>query len=168
MTFPDLRVGSGFDVHPLVEGRPLVIGGVTIPYPRGLVGDSDGDVLYHATADAILGGSGNGDLGVHFPPGDTRWVGLDSGVLVTTARTLAEQSGFRLVNVDATVVAQQPKLRPFFEEMRMNLARLLDLDLDRVNVKAKSTDGLGFLGRREGIAALVTALVARPPAPGSI
>jgi 2-C-methyl-D-erythritol 2,4-cyclodiphosphate synthase len=153
------RVGEGYDVHRLVEGRRLILGGVEIPSERGLEGHSDADALAHAVGDALLGAIGAGDLGQHFPSSDERWRGAPGAVLLGRIAERVRAAGYALVNVDATVVAQRPRLAPFAAEMRKGLARMLAVDEARVNVKLKSTDGLGSIGRGEGIAALAVALV---------
>lgn len=148
------RVGLGFDVHPLVEGRSLVLGGVTVPSALGLGGHSDADVLSHAIGEALLGALALGDLGRHFPDTDPRYAGVSSLALLAAVLGLVEARGGRLVNVDATVVAQAPRLGPFLDDMAKRLADTLRLPPDRVSVKAKSPEALGTLGRHEGIAAL--------------
>ena len=153
------RVGLGFDLHPLVAGRPLVLGGVTVPSGRGLDGHSDADVLTHAIAEALLGALALGDLGRHFPESDPRYRGVSSLALLRHAVELVAARGGRLVNVDATVLAEAPRLAPHLAEMAKRLAEALGLDVDRVSVKAKSPEGLGLLGRREGIAAMAVASV---------
>lgn len=158
---PDIRVGTGFDAHAFAEGRPLILGGVVIPHTHGLAGDSDADVLFHAVADALLGAAALGDLGRYHPPSDPRGQGLDSGVILAemTAKVTAER--WAAVNVDVTIIAQKPKLAPYLDAMRHHVARHTGVALERVSVKAKSTDGLGFTGRGEGIAAIATVLLAR-------
>lgn len=158
---PDLRIGSGFDTHALVPGRPLILGGVTIPYERGLAGDSDADALLHACADALLGAAALGDLGRFYPPGAPSSQGLDSRRIIREIHTRVRADGWSVVNIDTTVIAQAPRLGPHLDAMRQSLAELLALPLDRTSVKAKSTDKLGFLGRAEGIAAMATVLLAR-------
>ena len=160
MPFP-FRIGQGFDVHALVEGRPLIIGGVNIPHTHGLLGHSDADVLLHAVTDALLGGSGLGDIGRHFPDTDPAYDGADSRVLLRAATAMAADAGWRVVNVDATVHAQAPKIGPHAETMVENIAADLGVDANCVNVKAKTNEGLGHLGRKEGIAASVVVLLAR-------
>lgn len=155
-----IRVGQGFDVHALVQGRPLIIGGVTIPHTHGLAGHSDADVLLHAVTDAVLGAAGLGDIGRHFPDTDPAFKGADSRVLLRAAMDKVRQAGWRVVNVDATVHAQAPKIGPHAEAMVANIAHDLDIDRQMVNIKAKTNEGLGHLGRREGIAANVVALLA--------
>jgi 2-C-methyl-D-erythritol 2,4-cyclodiphosphate synthase len=154
-----MRIGHGYDVHRLVEGRKLILGGVDIPYERGLLGHSDADVLLHAISDAILGAIGEGDIGRHFPDTDPRYSGADSLMLLAHVMKLAKDKGYTLGNVDATIVAQRPKLAPHIPLMRENIAAVLGGDLDRVNVKATTTEELGFAGRGEGIAAYSVALL---------
>lgn len=148
-----IRIGQGFDFHPLVEGRKLILGGVEIPYERGLGGHSDADVAAHALANAILGALGEGDLGRHFPDSDPRYKGADSIMLLREVWKLARDRGFRLGNADVTIFAQKPKLAPHLDQMRLNLARALDADSKLLNVKASSPEGLGALGRGDGMAA---------------
>lgn len=157
----DIRVGQGFDVHALVEGRDLIIGGVTIPHTHGLAGHSDADVLLHAVTDALLGAAALGDIGRHFPDSDPRYKGADSRVLLRDAMTLVAGLGWRVVNVDATVHAQAPKIGPHAAAMVANIAADLNLETDRVNIKAKTNEELGYLGRKEGIAATVAVLLWR-------
>ncbi len=156
-----IRVGNGFDVHALVEGRRLVLGGVTIPHDRGLDGHSDADVLLHAVCDALLGALALGDLGRHFPDTDPQWKGVDSRVLLRHVAALAQASGWTIGNLDVTVIAQAPKLAPHVGEMVQNIARDLTCDAGAVSVKATTTERLGFTGRGEGIAALATVLLVR-------
>jgi 2-C-methyl-D-erythritol 2,4-cyclodiphosphate synthase len=153
------RVGFGFDLHPLVAGRPLVLGGVTVPSEVGLDGHSDADVLSHAVAEALLGALALGDLGRHFPDTDPRWRGVSSLVLLKEALDLVAARGARLVNVDATVLAQAPRLALLLPEMAKRLFDTLGIAVDFVSVKAKSPEGLGLLGRREGIAAMAVVSV---------
>lgn len=160
MTVP-FRVGQGFDVHALVEGRPLVLGGVCIPHTHGLKGHSDADALLHAITDALLGAAGLGDIGRHFPDTDPAFKGADSRVLLRAAYEKVLQAGWEAVNIDATVHAQAPKIGPHAAAMVANIALDLGLPHDAVNIKAKTNEGLGYLGRREGIAATVVALLAR-------
>ena len=156
-----VRIGNGFDVHALVAGRKLVLGGVTIPYERGLAGHSDADALLHAVCDAILGALALGDLGQHFPDTDPRWKGADSRVLLRHVGSLATAQGWRIGNLDATLIAQAPKLAPHVPAMRANLAADLGCAIGDVSVKATTTERLGFTGRGEGIAALATVVVLR-------
>jgi 2-C-methyl-D-erythritol 2,4-cyclodiphosphate synthase len=157
------RVGNGFDAHALVSGRRLVIGGVLIPHERGLQGHSDADVLLHAICDAVLGALGAGDIGAHFPDSDPRYQDADSRTLLRAVWKLAVAQGYSLGNADGTIIAQAPKMAPYIGQMRANVAADLGADVDRVNVKATTTDGLGFSGRGEGIAALATVLLIRSP-----
>jgi 2-C-methyl-D-erythritol 2,4-cyclodiphosphate synthase len=159
---PLMRIGNGFDVHAFATGRPLVIGGVTIPFDRGLAGHSDADVLLHAIADAVIGALALGDIGVHFPDTDARWKGADSRMLLRHVAGLARERGYAIGNVDATVVAQAPRLRPYVDAMRGNIAADLGCDPSAVSVKATTTERLGFTGREEGIAALATLLLVSP------
>ena len=160
-----IRIGTGFDVHALVAGRRLVIGGVTIPWERGLEGHSDADVLLHAIGDAILGALALGDLGKHFPDTDPRWRGADSRALLRHVADLMAGTGFAIANVDATVIAQAPKLAPHVQEMRRNIAADLGCGPDAVSVKATTTEKLGFTGRGEGIAAMASVLLSAPDRP---
>jgi len=157
----DFRIGQGYDVHALVVGRPLILGGVRIPFERGLEGHSDADVLLHALGDALLGAAGLGDLGSHFPPDDERWRDVDSGDLLRRIVAWVGERGFRVVNCDATVVAERPKLLPYREAMRERVAELLAVDSEVVSLKATTHERLGALGRGEGIAALAVVLLVR-------
>lgn len=152
-----VRTGLGYDCHQLIEGRPLVLGGVTIPHSHGLLGHSDADVLTHAVIDALLGAAGLADIGTHFPDTDERYRGADSLELLRVAVGLVGDAGFSVVNVDATVVIERPKLAPAREEMRSNLAVAMDVEVGRVNVKATRGEGMGFIGRLEGAASLAIA-----------
>jgi 2-C-methyl-D-erythritol 2,4-cyclodiphosphate synthase len=154
-----MRIGNGYDVHRLVAGRKLILGGVDVPHPKGLLGHSDADVLLHALSDAILGAIGEGDIGRHFPDSDPAYKGADSLKLLRHVMDLADAKGYRIANVDTTIVAQRPKLAPYIPQMRLNIARALDTGEDRVNVKATTTEELGFAGRGEGIAAYAVALL---------
>jgi len=154
-----IRVGQGFDVHQLVEGRPLIIGGIEIPYEKGLLGHSDADVLLHTVADACLGAIGEGDIGKHFPDTDPNFKDADSAKLLTHVWSLVKAKGFELGNIDCTIIAQKPKMAPHIEKMRERIAQLLEADISQVNVKATTTEKLGFTGRQEGIASLATVLV---------
>ena len=156
----NLRIGNGFDVHAFASGRPLVIGGVTIAHDRGLEGHSDADVLLHAIADAILGALAQGDLGRHFPDSDPRFKDADSRRLLRDVAAMMTAQRYRIGNVDATLIAQAPKLAPYVDAMRANIATDLGCDRSRVSVKATTTERLGFTGREEGIAALATVLIA--------
>lgn len=148
-----IAVGQGFDVHQLVEGRPCIIGGVTIPYEKGLLGHSDADVLLHAVTDAILGALGLGDIGRHFPDTDPAFKDADSLKLLEHVWALARERGYKLGNIDSTIIAQKPKMAPYIPQMTEIIARALEADMSKVNVKATTTEQLGFPGRGEGIAA---------------
>lgn len=160
----DYRIGQGYDVHALVPGRPLVIGGVTVPYERGLLGHSDADVLLHAITDALFGAAALGDIGRHFPDTDERFAGADSRVLLRECAARLAKAGFAIQNVDSTVIAQAPKLAPHIDAMRANIAEDLGLPLARVNVKAKTNEKLGYLGCGEGIEAQAVVLLRGPNA----
>lgn len=160
-----MRIGQGYDVHKLVEGRRLVLGGVEIPYERGLLGHSDADVLTHALMDALLGACALGDIGHLFPDNDPAYAGADSLRLLERVVELLGENGFRVGNADMTIVAQAPKLAPFVPEMRENLARRLKVAPDRVSVKATTEEHLGFTGRGEGIAAQAVCIVGEPGDP---
>ncbi len=154
-----MRIGHGYDVHQLVTGRKLILGGVDIPYEKGLLGHSDADVLLHAISDAILGALGEGDIGKHFPDTDPAYKGICSVKLLRHVMSLANARGYRIGNVDATIVAQRPKLAPYIPEMRAIIAEALGCEQGRVNVKATTTEQLGFAGRGEGIAAYSVTLL---------
>ena len=154
-----MRIGHGFDAHALVAGRKLIIGGVEIPHDKGLAGHSDADVLIHAVCDALLGAAGLGDIGTHFPDSDARYKDIDSRKLLREVAGLLRGKRFRTVNVDATIIAQAPRMAPHLGAMRTHLAADLGVDVDAVNLKAKTTERLGFVGRGEGIAAEAVALV---------
>ena len=154
-----MRIGQGFDAHRLIEGRPLILGGVEVPHDRGLDGHSDADVLFHAVADAVLGALGAGDLGRHFPSSDERWRGVDSGRIVDHVVGLIDEQGYRLGNLDATLIAQAPRLAIHVPAMQKNLAERFGTGTERINVKVTSTDHLGALGREEGIAGLAVVLL---------
>ena len=156
-----VRTGIGYDVHRFADGRALVLGGVTIPSARGLLGHSDADVLLHAVADAVLGAAALGDIGTHFPPSDQRWAGADSTDLLRRVHTLVAEAGYRVLNVDATIIAEAPKVMPHAPAMRARIAFCLALDLSAVNVKATTNEGMGFIGREEGVAALAVATLGR-------
>lgn len=154
-----LRIGQGFDVHAFTSGEFVTLGGVKIPHTQGVLAHSDGDVLLHAVCDALLGAAALGDIGTHFPDSDARWKGADSRAFVRHVRTLLNERGYTVVNVDATVIAEAPRLGKYREAMRLNLAADLLLDLERVNIKATTTEKLGFIGRSEGIACQAIALI---------
>ncbi len=154
-----MRVGFGYDVHPFVAGRPLFLGGIKIPHPFGLRGHSDADVLLHAICDALLGAMGEGDIGKHFPDTDPQYKGIESTLLLKKVMTRLKERGFHLLNLDSTIVAEKPKLIDFIPQMVKRIAHILETDLGKVNVKATTTEGLGFTGRNEGIAAYAVTLV---------
>ena len=156
-----VRIGHGYDVHRLVEGRRLILGGVDIPWERGLLGHSDADVLTHAVMDALLGAAGLGDIGQHFPDTDPDYAGADSLRLLAHVTALLKERGFTVGNVDATILAQRPKLAPHIPQMRDNLARVMGVDVSQVNVKATTEESLGFTGSGEGMAAHAVALIER-------
>ena len=154
-----LRIGHGYDVHRLVEGRPLIIGGVNVPFEMGLLGHSDADVLTHAIMDALLGAAALGDIGRHFPDSDEAYRGADSLHLASHVAQLLKQNGYAIVNIDATLIAQRPKIAPLIEEMRQNLARALCIDVGQINVKATTEEHLGFTGEGLGMAAHAVCLI---------
>jgi 2-C-methyl-D-erythritol 2,4-cyclodiphosphate synthase len=154
-----VRIGQGYDVHRLVEGRPLIIGGLTLPYEFGLDGHSDADVLLHAISDALLGAIGEGDIGHHFPDTDPEFKGADSKVLLKRVWKMVQEKGYRLGNLDACIIAQKPKMAPYIKEMQEKVAELLESDVNQVNIKATTTEKLGFTGRGEGIAAEAVCLL---------
>lgn len=156
-----MRIGQGFDVHALVPGRKLIIGGVDIPFARGLLGHSDADVLLHAVTDALLGAAGLGDIGRHFPDSDPRFKDADSRQLLREADRLIREAGYHTVNIDATVIARAPRMAPHVAAMAANIAADIGIEAGCVNIKAKTTESLGFTGRGEGIAAQVIALIER-------
>ncbi len=162
-----MRIGQGFDAHRLVEGRKLIIGGVTIPHPRGLEGHSDADVLLHAICDALIGAAALGDIGKHFPDSDPQYKGVDSRKLLRATSALLARHGWGLVNLDATIIAQEPRMAPHVAAMAANIAADLGVQPECVNVKAKTTEKLGFTGRGEGIAAEAVALIDVLPADNS-
>ena len=154
-----MRIGMGYDVHKLVEGRDLIIGGVTIPYEKGLLGHSDADVLLHAISDALLGAAALGDIGKHFPDSDPAYKGISSLLLLKKVGELIAEQGFFIENIDATIIAQKPKMAPYLQEMRENIAGVLQIDVSQVNVKATTEEGLGFTGAGEGIASQAVCLL---------
>ncbi len=154
-----MRVGVGFDAHRFTEGRPLVLGGVEIPYPLGLAGHSDADVIIHAIMDAILGALGKADIGYHFPDTDLKYKGVSSLILLSEVANIVREAGFLIVNIDAVAILEEPKLSPYREEMRKKIAGTLGINLEQVNVKATTTEGLGFTGAKEGVAAQAVALL---------
>lgn len=154
-----MRIGQGYDVHRLVEGRKLIIGGVEIPHEKGLDGHSDADVLIHAIMDALLGAAALGDIGVLFPDTDDAYKGADSMKLLEKVNEAILAEGYKISNIDATIIAQAPKMRPYIDQMRENIAKVLILGTDQVNVKATTEEKLGFTGRKEGISAIAVALL---------
>ena len=154
-----MRIGHGYDVHRLVEGRRLILGGVDIPHKKGLLGHSDADVLVHAIMDALLGAAALGDIGKHFPDSDPAYAGVDSLKLAAHVATLVRHHGYRIVNIDSTILAQAPKLAPHIETMRRNIANALGVELSAINVKATTEEGLGFTGEKLGIAAHAVCLI---------
>ncbi|MGE5455143.1 MAG: 2-C-methyl-D-erythritol 2,4-cyclodiphosphate synthase [Methylocystaceae bacterium] len=156
-----MRIGQGFDVHPLVAERKLILGGVEIAFDRGLLGHSDADVLVHAIMDSLLGAAAKGDIGQHFPPSDPQFAGANSLELLTKVRNLIREDGYRIVNVDATIIAEAPHLAPYIAAMREKLAPALDIPGGCISIKATTSEGLGFTGRGEGIAALAVALISK-------
>lgn len=157
-----MRIGTGYDVHKLVEGRKLILGGVEIPYEKGLLGHSDADVLAHAIMDALLGAAALGDIGKFFPDTDEKYRGADSLMLMREVRRILEEHFFLIENVDATIIAQAPKMRPHIDQMRQNIAEALQLDISQVSVKATTEERLGFTGRGEGISVQAAALITSP------
>jgi 2-C-methyl-D-erythritol 2,4-cyclodiphosphate synthase len=153
------RIGQGFDVHQLTEGRPLIIGGITIPYEKGLLGHSDADVLLHTISDACLGAIGEGDIGRHFPDTDPEFKDADSAKLMEHVWQLVKDRGYELVNADCTIIAQKPKMAPYIQQMKERIAELLNASPEQINVKATTTEKLGFTGRGEGIASQAVVLL---------
>ena len=157
-----MRIGMGYDVHKLVEGRKLIIGGVEIPHEKGLLGHSDADVLLHAISDALLGAAALGDIGKHFPDTDPAYKGADSLKLLAHVGTLLEENNYFIENIDATIIAQQPKMRPHIDKMRENIAGALGIEVSQVNVKATTEEGLGFTGAKEGISSQAICMLISP------
>lgn len=154
-----MRIGNGYDVHRLTENRDLILGGVKIPHDKGLLGHSDADVVTHAIMDALLGACALGDIGLHFPDNDDTYKGISSMVLLTKVGELVYENGYCIENIDATIIAQKPKLRPYIDDMRKNVASSLSIDVSQVNIKATTEEGLGFTGAMEGIAASAVCLI---------
>lgn len=152
-----MRIGIGYDVHTLVTGRNLILGGVQVPFDRGLSGHSDADVLTHAIMDALLGAAGIRDIGTQFPPGDPKFKDISSLILLDKVKTLVETQGFKINNIDAIIAAEQPKMAPFINDMRQRLSQTLGINIEQIMVKATTTDGLGFIGKGQGIAAYAIA-----------
>ena len=157
----ETRAGVGYDVHPLVAGRPLILGGVRVEYEMGLSGHSDADVLMHAIADALLGCLGKGDIGTHYPPDDPQFKDMPGSYFLEDISAMLIEEGFGVVNIDATILAEEPKLVPFFPQMKERIATTLKVEPSRINLKATTTEGLGFVGERKGMAAISVALVSR-------
>ncbi len=157
-----MRIGMGYDVHRLVEGRKLIMGGVEIPYEKGLLGHSDADVLLHAISDALLGAAALGDIGKHFPDSDPAYKGISSLILLKKVGQLLMEKGFLIENIDATIIAQAPKMRPYIDTMRENIAGALDIQIEQVNVKATTEEGLGFTGCGEGISSQAICMLTSP------
>ena len=157
-----MRIGMGYDVHKLTEGRDLILGGVNIPWEKGLLGHSDADVLLHAISDALLGAASLGDIGKHFPDSDPAYKGIDSRILLKKVGELIEEKGFLIENIDATIIAQAPKMRPHIDTMRANIAEDLGITIEQVNVKATTEEGLGFTGAGEGISSQAICLLTSP------
>ncbi len=155
----DIRIGNGYDVHKLVEGRDLILGGVKIEHEKGLLGHSDADVLIHAIMDAILGAMVKEDIGYHFPDTSDDYLDIDSRVLLRRVYAMVKEEGYSISNIDATVIMQRPKLRPYIDEMRANIAKDLELSIDRVSVKATTTENLGFEGREEGVSCIASTIL---------
>ena len=161
MNLYNIRIGNGYDVHRLVEGRKLIIGGVDIPHFLGLDGHSDADVLVHALCDALLGVIGAGDIGAYFPDTDAKWKGISSLLLLKEVVNMCRVKGFQLANADSVIVAEKPKLTPHIPEMKKNIASILGVEIDQINIKATTTEKLGFAGREEGIAAYAVVLMVK-------
>lgn len=155
----DIRIGNGYDVHKLVEGRDLILGGVKIDYEKGLLGHSDADLLIHAIMDAILGAMAKEDIGYHFPDTSDDYLDIDSRVLLRRVYAMVKEEGYSISNIDATVIMQRPKLRPYIDGMRANIAKDLELSIDRVSVKATTTENLGFEGREEGVSCIANTIL---------
>lgn len=148
-----MRIGMGYDVHKLVEGRDLILGGIIIPHEKGLLGHSDADVLTHAIMDAIIGAMGKGDIGLHFPDNDDKYKNISSMILLADIVKLMEENNYSIVNLDTVVIAERPKIRPYIESIELNLSSILKINVSQINIKATTTEKLGFAGREEGIAA---------------
>lgn len=157
----DIRIGFGYDLHPLIIDRPLVLGGVTIPFEKGLSGHSDADALLHAITDALLGSLALGDIGTHFPDSDPEWKGADSGYLLSSVKEMVSKKGYVIQNVDATIIAEAPKLKPYIDNMRRAIASLLMVDMERVSVKATTNEGMDAVGRKDAIAVHAVVLIGK-------
>ncbi|MGD0228797.1 MAG: 2-C-methyl-D-erythritol 2,4-cyclodiphosphate synthase [Syntrophorhabdales bacterium] len=160
-----MRIGLGYDAHAFIEDRPLFLGGVRIAFDKGLLGHSDGDVLLHAISDAVLGAAGADDIGVHFPNTDKTTEGMESAKILGRCMELARTRGYELVNLDAVVVAEAPRIMPYREEIRTNIARIMAVDVSRISVKGKTTEGMGFTGKKEGIESFAVCLLMERGAP---
>ncbi len=154
-----MRIGLGYDAHAFAAGRPLFLGGVRIPHEMGLLGHSDGDVLLHAISDAVLGAAGADDIGVHFPNTDKSIEGIESRLILSRSVELAEARGYEIVNVDAVIIAEAPKIHPYREEIRTSIARIMGVDIVKISIKGKTTEGMGFTGRKEGIESIAVCLL---------
>lgn len=154
-----MRIGMGYDVHKLTEGRKLILGGVDIPYEKGLLGHSDADVLVHAIMDALLGAAAEGDIGKHFPDNDDQYKGISSMILLERVGEVLKKDNYRIVNIDATIIAQRPKMLPHIQKMRENIASALEIDINQINIKATTEEGLGFTGEGLGIASEAICLI---------
>jgi len=161
MNSPIIRIGNGYDVHRLVTGRKLILGGIDIPHSTGLDGHSDADVLLHALCDALLGAVGAGDIGAHFPDTDSKWKSISSLVLLEQVTATCRDKGFEFSNIDTIIVAQKPKLAPFLPDMKKNISQAMAIDIGQINIKATTTEKLGFAGKEEGIAAYAVALLSK-------
>jgi 2-C-methyl-D-erythritol 2,4-cyclodiphosphate synthase len=161
MNSPIIRIGNGYDVHRLVAGRKLILGGIDIPHSTGLDGHSDADVLLHALCDALLGAVGAGDIGAHFPDTDSQWKGISSLILLEKVTATYRDKGFEVSNIDTIIVAQKPKLAPFLPDMKKNISQAMAIDIGQINIKATTTEKLGFAGKEEGIAAYAVALLTK-------
>jgi 2-C-methyl-D-erythritol 2,4-cyclodiphosphate synthase len=161
MNSPIIRIGNGYDVHRLVAGRKLILGGIDIPHSTGLDGHSDADVLLHALCDALLGAVGAGDIGAHFPDTDPQWKGISSLILLEQVTAACRGKGFEISNIDTIIVAQKPKLAPFLPDMKKNISQAMAIDIGQINIKATTTEKLGFAGKEEGIAAYAVALLTK-------
>lgn len=161
MNSPIIRIGNGYDVHRLVAGRKLILGGIDIPHSTGLDGHSDADVLLHALCDALLGAVGAGDIGAHFPDTDPKWKGISSLILLEEVTATFRDKGFEVSNIDTIIVAQKPKLAPFLPDMKKNISQAMAIDMGQINIKATTTEKLGFAGKEEGIAAYAVALLSK-------
>lgn len=156
-----MRIGFGYDVHKLVKGRKLIVGGLDIPHSKGLLGWSDADVLLHAVIDALLGAAGEGDIGRHFPPGDEKFKGISSLKLLNFVRELLRNRGYAVNNIDSTIVAEEPRFAPYIDQIKQNIAKTLEINPGLVNVKAKTEEGLGFTGTKKGISAYAVCMIHR-------